>query len=115
MLSVWNKLRNLKGALKHMNKQEFSGIENKIQAARGRLESIQYQMNIPGQDDKKIALEKATKLELEKWWMVEESILKQKSRIQWLKLRDSNIAYYHACMKNRQARNNIGRLVTWSS
>nr|XP_016464091.1 PREDICTED: uncharacterized protein LOC107787086 [Nicotiana tabacum] len=94
-----------------MNKQEFSGIENKILASRGRLESIQNEMNIPGQDDEKIALEKATKLELDKWLMVEENILKQKSRIQWLKLRDSNIAYYHACMKNRQVRNNVDRLV----
>lgn len=44
--------------------------------------------------------------------MVEESVIKQKSRIQWLKLGDSNTAYYHACMKNKQARNSINKLVT---
>lgn len=42
--------------------------------------------------------------------MVEESIAKQKSRVQWLNLGDANTAFYHACVKNRQARNNIGRL-----
>ncbi|XP_075076119.1 uncharacterized protein LOC107763904 [Nicotiana tabacum] len=57
-----------------------------------------------------IELERTTKLELEKWIMVEESIMKQKSRVQWLNLGDFNTVFYHACMKNRQARNNIGRL-----
>nr|XP_009778407.1 PREDICTED: uncharacterized protein LOC104227788 [Nicotiana sylvestris] len=43
--------------------------------------------------------------------MVDESIMKQKSRVQWLNLGDSNTTFYHACMKNRQARNNIGKLI----
>lgn len=62
MLSVWNKLKKLKGALKQINKEEFSEIENKIQDARGRLENIQSQMNIPGQHDEQITLERTTKL-----------------------------------------------------
>nr|XP_016503466.1 PREDICTED: uncharacterized protein LOC107821553 [Nicotiana tabacum] len=76
MLSMWNKLKTLKGALKELNKQEFSGIESKIQATKGRLKCIKDQMNIPGQDAERVALEKATKLELEKWLMVEENVLK---------------------------------------
>ncbi|XP_070022733.1 uncharacterized protein [Nicotiana sylvestris] len=110
MLIVWNKLKKLKGLLKQMNKEEFSGIDSKIQDARERLESIQNQMRCPGQREMQIELERTSKLELEKWLMVEESIMKQKSIIQWLNLGDSNTTYYHACMKNRQARNNISRL-----
>nr|XP_016462767.1 PREDICTED: uncharacterized protein LOC107785889 [Nicotiana tabacum] len=67
-------------------------------------------MTIPGQDYEAVTVEKAAKLELEKWLIVKESVLKQKSRLQWLKLGDSNTAYFRAYMKNRQARNNIGRI-----
>lgn len=38
--------------------------------------------------------------------------MKQKSRIQWLNLGDSNTTFYDTFMKNRQARNIIGRLIT---
>lgn len=44
--------------------------------------------------------------------MVEETIAKQKSRVKWLQLGDSNSAYFFACMKNRTATNQIRRLVT---
>lgn len=53
--------------------------------------------------------EKKTKMELAKWMEVEESIMKQKARVKWLKEGDSNTTYFHACVKNRQARNHIGR------
>ncbi|XP_019236179.1 PREDICTED: uncharacterized protein LOC109222315 [Nicotiana attenuata] len=51
-------------------------------------------------------------MELEKWLIVEESVWTQKSRVQWLKLGDSNTSYFYACMKNRQARNHIGKLTS---
>nr|XP_016476659.1 PREDICTED: uncharacterized protein LOC107798203 [Nicotiana tabacum] len=111
MLTVWNKLKKLKVLLKQMNKEEFTSIDSKIQNARERLESMQNQMSCPDQGEMQVELERTTKLELEKWLMVEESIMKQKSRVQWLNLGDSNTVFYHACMKNRQARNNIGRLI----
>ncbi|XP_019262827.1 PREDICTED: uncharacterized protein LOC109240616 [Nicotiana attenuata] len=69
MLTVWSKLKKLKVALKQMNKEESSGIDNKIQDARGRLENFQSRMSIRGQDVEQVELERATKLELEKWLM----------------------------------------------
>lgn len=33
------------------------------------------------------------------------------SRVQWLRLGDINTAYFHVCLKNRQAQNQIRRLV----
>nr|XP_009609757.1 uncharacterized protein LOC104103545 [Nicotiana tomentosiformis] len=111
MLKVWSKLKMLKGDLKQLNNQEFSSIGHKIQVARNKLEGIQAHMTILGNDNETILQEKAAKLELAKWLEVEESVLKQKSRIKWLKLGDSNTSYFHACMKNRQAKNHIGRLI----
>ncbi|KAK4707488.1 hypothetical protein R3W88_032980 [Solanum pinnatisectum] len=48
----------------------------------------------------------------EKWSMIEESAMQQKSRIQWLRLGDANTAYFYAHMKNRVAQNSITRLMT---
>lgn len=53
--------------------------------------------NVPEMFEK----ERKLKSELEKRVMIEESILKQKSRIQWLKLGDANTTYFHASMKSR--------------
>ncbi|XP_019239401.1 PREDICTED: uncharacterized protein LOC109219399 [Nicotiana attenuata] len=68
-------------------------------------------MTLPGNDNEAIVQEKAAKFELAKWLKVEQSVVKQKSRNKWLKLGDSNTSYFHACVKNRQARNHIGRLM----
>ncbi|XP_019257656.1 PREDICTED: uncharacterized protein LOC109235863 [Nicotiana attenuata] len=54
--------------------------------------------------------EKALKGQLEKWSLIEESIYKQRSRVQWLKLRDSNSAYFFAHMKKRSNLNGIQTL-----
>lgn len=49
--------------------------------------------------------------ELERWSNIEESIWKQKSRIDWLQLGDSNTKFFHAYTKFRQNSNAIHRLV----
>lgn len=41
----------------------------------------------------------------------QEAILRQKSRIQWLQLGDSNSSYFHRAVKSRQARNSIHLLI----
>lgn len=75
------------------------------------METIQAQMSTPDNYSEAIQQEKIAKMELEKWSMVEESILKQKSSVQWLKLGDSNTTYFYACMKNRQTQNHISKLI----
>ncbi|XP_075088611.1 uncharacterized protein LOC142170618 [Nicotiana tabacum] len=111
MFKVWNKLKLLTVELKQLNSLEFNNIGHKIQAPRSKLEGIQVQILGPVNDSEIIAQEKVIKMELAKWLEVEESILKQKSRIKWLKLGDLNTAYFHACIKNRQETNHIGSLV----
>lgn len=54
--------------------------------------------------------EKRIREELNKWSAIEETIYKQKSRIQWLKLGDSNSKFFHASMKGRKAQNQITML-----
>lgn len=46
--------------------------------------------------------------------LVEEKILMQKSRIQWLALGDQNTTFYHQAVQDRAVRNNINVLYTES-
>lgn len=57
-------------------------------------EHLRDQYNVDVLYDK----EKQLKADLEKWIIVEESILKQKFRIQWLGLGDTNSAFFFASM-----------------
>nr|XP_009623102.1 uncharacterized protein LOC104114380 [Nicotiana tomentosiformis] len=58
-----------------------------------------------------VIVEKDTKMQLEKWLRVEESIMKQKSRVQWLNLGDANTTYFFASMKIRYSQNKIKSLI----
>ncbi|XP_019230433.1 PREDICTED: uncharacterized protein LOC109211357 [Nicotiana attenuata] len=111
MYKVWKKLKMLKIKLKQLNSQDFNSTGQRIQTTKVKLEGIQDQMFGPGIDIDIVAQEKEAKMELAKWLEIKESIMKQKSRVKWLKLGDSNTAYFHAYVKNRQATNYIGRLI----
>lgn len=56
--------------------------------------------------------EKELKQQLEKWSLIEERAVRQKSRVQWLSLGDANTSYFFAHMKNRLAENTISSLAT---
>nr|XP_016491587.1 PREDICTED: uncharacterized protein LOC107811215 [Nicotiana tabacum] len=110
MNKVWRKLKILKNKLKQMNRKEFSNTVQRIQEARIKLEGIQKQIDRHGCNTESITQEKKAKKELAKWSGIEESIMKQKSRIKWLKLGEANTTYFYACAKSRQAINHIGSL-----
>ncbi|XP_070010498.1 uncharacterized protein [Nicotiana sylvestris] len=110
MNKVWIKLKILKNKLKQINRQEFSNTGQRIQATRIYLEGIQEQMDGSGNSIESITQEKEAKTELAKWIGIEESIMKKKSMIKWLKLGDVNTTYCHTCAKSRQATNHIGNL-----
>ncbi|XP_019234784.1 PREDICTED: uncharacterized protein LOC109215219 [Nicotiana attenuata] len=111
MAALWQNLKNVKEALKRFNRTEYMNITGKIKASREQLKDIQRKMNhadIPGslfEEERKILAQ------LEKWSMIEESIYKQKSRVQWLKEGDTNSAYFFATMKGRKMQNQITKLM----
>lgn len=61
-------------------------------------------------DNTLVIKEKETLMQLEKWSLIEESILRQKSRAQWIQLGDSNSKYFAAVMKERCHRKQIKEL-----
>nr|XP_009765502.1 PREDICTED: uncharacterized protein LOC104217045 [Nicotiana sylvestris] len=84
MAGIWRKLKDVRRELKGLNTNEFQKFKE----------------------------EKELKKQLVKWATIEESIYKQESRNQWLKLGDSNTAFFFASMKNRISHNKIRSLKT---
>ncbi|XP_019260681.1 PREDICTED: uncharacterized protein LOC109238650 [Nicotiana attenuata] len=111
MRSIWQKLKRVKHVMKVLNKNEYNDVGDRIKVCRQRLTAIQEQMRDPGQDEILVAKEKVMKIQLEKWLGVEESIMRQKSRVKWLKLGDANTTYFFASMKNRCSQNKIRRII----
>ncbi|XP_021766985.1 uncharacterized protein LOC110731431 [Chenopodium quinoa] len=77
--SVWQKLNSVKSSIKSLNSKQFGYIVEKIDQA-----------NV-----------------VKHWNDIQESIFKQKSRINCIKLGDGNSHYFFSVMKNRKARNRI--------
>ncbi|XP_019265921.1 PREDICTED: uncharacterized protein LOC109243445 [Nicotiana attenuata] len=101
----------MKKELKQLNHTEFRNIGEKIELYRQNLQYIQTQRGHHTQPDLLFEEEEEVKIELEKWSLVEESILKQKSRNKWLELGYENNAYFFASLRNRQAQNRITSLI----
>lgn len=78
---------------------------------RDQLEEIQETMKDPSVVIPTRQYEKEIQIQLEKRSLIEESIMPQNSRVQWLKLGDANIAYFFAPLKNRVAQNTINSLM----
>ncbi|XP_070045261.1 uncharacterized protein [Nicotiana tomentosiformis] len=112
MVKVWKKLQKLKVELKKLNKKEFSGLSDKVKKTKEKLQVLQSQMRQIPNHQIMFEEEKVLKLELEKWGLIDENVARQKATVQWLKLGYSNTSYFHACLKNMIAQNQIRNLVT---
>lgn len=110
MQVVWNNLKSTYEAIKRINIQHYKGVDERRKEIRKELQSVLEKMSFRLQNKELIEKEKALKCELEKWGKIEESIYKQRSRVQWLKLGDSNSAYFFAQMKNKSHCNGIQSL-----
>ncbi|XP_060190886.1 uncharacterized protein LOC132620215 [Lycium barbarum] len=83
MKDVWLKLQALKPALRKLNNTEFKFIRVKIENAKTELNRVQEHLSVHATDNM-IIQEKKILLNLEKWSLLEESALKQKSRARWI-------------------------------
>lgn len=82
METVWQKLKKTKELSKEINIKHYKGIEDRIKKTRDELHTIQEDMSNKMLDTELIGKEKELKQKLEKWMMIEESVYKQKSRVQ---------------------------------
>lgn len=90
MFSVWKRLKLIKSKINLIRYKELKGIQEKIDQARLQLENIQTQLQTHPDDGPLLVLEQDCSANLRKWLKIEESALRQKSRLQWLHSGDSN-------------------------
>lgn len=112
MERLWLKLKMMKQQMKMLNATNFSKVDVRVQIARQQLTELHEHMRDSSPAHELYIKEKELKENLEKWILVEESILRQKSRVHWLKLGDTNSTYFHANIKNRITQNQIRSLVS---
>ncbi|XP_019254002.1 PREDICTED: uncharacterized protein LOC109232710 [Nicotiana attenuata] len=94
MQLVWNKLKRVKEVIKEINTKHYKGVDERTKRIRKELRSTQEEMSSKLQRQDLIEKEKTLKDDLEKWILIEENIYRQRSRVQWLRLGDSNSAYF---------------------
>lgn len=97
----------MKQELKTLNTNQFAKVADRVAAARAALyetqELLQHDWN-----NEDLQQQEQDHLQQFKYWnAVEESIIKQKARVDWLQLGDSNTKYFYAALKQRQSRNKL--------
>ncbi|XP_058777111.1 uncharacterized protein LOC131651466 [Vicia villosa] len=99
---LWHKLKRLQKELYKMNKPLIS-VKQKIIQARENLTKAQKSLSIDKWNFEKIATMKRYNEDLIKWHEIDESIMKQRSKIKWLRDGDGNNSYFHASVRLKQS------------
>ncbi|XP_019256427.1 PREDICTED: uncharacterized protein LOC109234833 [Nicotiana attenuata] len=107
MGSIWAKLKEVKQEHKTLNTQHYMGVDKKLKYLRDQLEEVQEKMDTNLRQHELIEEEKKLKNQIQKCDHIEESIYRQKSRVKWLQIGDSNSAYFFANIKARNSQNYI--------
>ncbi|WMV30837.1 hypothetical protein MTR67_024222 [Solanum verrucosum] len=109
MKNIWMELKKLRVGLKNLNKKEFMGIRHTIEKTRSDLQVLQ-EINAVQYSDQRMDQEREMLVQLEKWSLIEESGMRQKSRIHWMKLGDHNTQYFSSVVKERGHKKQIYEL-----
>lgn len=94
------KLKFEKKALITINK-DVGNLTSNVQVAMQKLHEVQNALTDNPKDSNLLSLQRRYSDNLWKTLMHEEMLLKQKSKIQWLKEGDRNSSFFHNQLKNR--------------
>ena len=107
MYRLTRKLKSVKAALKAFNFHSFAKLHDRVVDAKENLKQAQFALLNNSYDSLLVENEKKCLKAFHDLACAEEGFLKQKSRIQWLKLGDQNTSFFHKAIKSRNARNSI--------
>ena len=97
--------------LKQLNRKEFKCIGKQIDMARIEVANVQNQLNEQATDEL-IVKEKELLIKLEKWSLIEEIALRQKSRIKWIQLGDAKNKYFSSVIKERTQKKQVRSIMS---
>ena len=106
-LSLPEKFKMVKSALKKWNSSEFGFIETKILSLESFILSFDDLANHRALDEPELQERRHAQIELWDWLKRKESLWAQKSRAQWLKEGDKNSRYFHSLASIRKRKNAI--------
>lgn len=104
--SLCYKIRKIKGALKLLNREIFSNIQERVRETNLLLQAVQVEaLTNPSEE----LFQQEQELH-DKWYFlrqIEESYFKQKSRVNWLREGDLKTVYFHRLVQVRASFNSI--------
>ncbi|KAK2401903.1 hypothetical protein QL285_051464 [Trifolium repens] len=101
MYILWRKLLRLQPLLRKLSRP-IMGIHITLEKARNDLQQAHNMLFADRMNPLHIMQVKRCREEVIRWNDMEEQMLRQKAKIDWLKLRDGNNRYFHASIKAKQ-------------
>ena len=106
-IALKNKLKNLKAVLKQWSKGEGTVDANKISSIQKKLNEMEDLASNRILSDQEIQIRNSLQQDLWNASNALESLLRQKSRVSWLKEGDCNSGYFHRIINYRRAYRNL--------
>ncbi|XP_043710560.1 uncharacterized protein LOC122659522 [Telopea speciosissima] len=110
LTAIARKLKNVQCSLKDWNSLHFGNISQHVIDCGDKLSSIQSRLQSDHLNISLVEEEKETASELTILLSQEESFARQKARIKWLDLGDSNTTYFNRSMKSKTNISSIQQL-----
>ncbi|XP_058761622.1 uncharacterized protein LOC131635037 [Vicia villosa] len=109
MYRVWKKLQRLQRVIKERRKP-FHGNGKQLEKARENLDKAQQNLLIDRMDVGRINMVKFYTREVMNLAKIEENLLRQRAKIDWIKLGDSKNSFFYATLKSKYKQTNISFL-----
>lgn len=110
MYILYCKLKALKKELKKLNKSQFGAIRDRVTQAKSHLDNAQANLLHNPHNASFCLEEKGCLCNYVTLSNSEEAFLRQKSRINWLKLGDQNSGFFHKAVRIRNSFNEISNI-----
>lgn len=96
------KLKLLKVKLKSWNWDVFGNVDHRIKKVEVEISRLDTKAELVGLTEEDVSERRLKFVELWSALNAKGSLLRQKSRIQWIREGDSNTSFFHACLAIRR-------------
>ncbi|KAK7255667.1 hypothetical protein RIF29_29084 [Crotalaria pallida] len=104
------KLKAVKAAVREWNKNVYGNLETKIKYLKSEIGELESKAEENSLTEEEIVQRRCKMAELWSLATNRDSLLRQQSRIQWLKEGDANSSFFHATIRQRRCFNEVKAL-----